>query len=342
MAVVGGVEGRSKVKISGRLTGGASYVRRVISGVAVGVLFLGILVGCSGAAPGQGDRLSIATGGTGGVYYVYGGGIADQITQNIDGYEATVEATAGSVDNMLLIQDGSSDLALTLGDTASDAAEGVRGFEEPVPVEALAYLYDNITQVVTLADSDIESLEDMEGQRVSVGAPGSGTEVIAVRLFETVGIDAENDIERAQLSVAESVDALRDGTIDAFFWSGGLPTGAITDLASTDEMRIVPLDDYLGPLQEEYGEVYGETTIPAGTYAGYDEEVATIGVPSFFVASAEMEEDLAFDITQLIFDQKEALVEVHPEAEKLNAEDAQQVAPLELHPGAQRYYDEAG
>lgn len=327
--------------IHGRLAGTASRLRRVLPRVVVAAFLLGIVVGCSGGAPGQGDRLSIATGGTGGVYYVYGGGIADQITQNIDGYEATVEATAGSVDNMLLIQDGSSDLALTLGDTAADAAEGVEDFEEPVPVEALAYLYDNITQVVTLADSDIETLEDMEGQRVSVGAPGSGTEVIALRLFETVDIDADNDIERAQLSVAESVDALRDGTIDAFFWSGGLPTGAITDLASTDEMRIIPLDEYLAPLQEEYGEVYGETTIPAGTYAGYDEEVATIGVPSLFVASAEMEEDLAYDITQLIFDEKDALVQVHPEAEKLNVEDAQQVSPLELHPGAQRYYEEA-
>jgi TRAP transporter TAXI family solute receptor len=296
---------------------------------------------CSGSAPGAGKRLSVATGGTGGVFFVYGGGLADQITQHLDGYEATAESTAGSVDNMLLIADEGVDLAFVLADTAADGIEGEGSFEKPVPAQALANLYIDYAQVVTLADSGIESIQDLRGKRVSVGAPNSGTEVLARRLLEAAAIDPDTGIESQQLDFDESVAAMRDGTIDAFFARGGLPVSAITDLATTDGIRLLPTAEYVNELREKYSEVYKEAPIPAGTYEGVDEEVPTVVAPIYLVANKSMDEDLAYRITRLLFERKEALAAVHPEAKNLDLERAQRVAPLQLHPGARHYYREA-
>jgi uncharacterized protein len=315
---------------------------RAVPGVVAALTVLLMLAACSASqAPGGGNRLSIATGGTGGVYFVYGGALADQITQNVEGVEATAEATSASVDNMQLIGDESSDVAFTLADTAADAVEGREEFEgRPVTAQALAQLYTNYTQVVAPAGSGISSIEDLRGRSVSVGSPGSGTEIIALRVLEAAGIDPDSDIDRQQLGVDESVDAVRDGTIDAFFWSGGLPTGAVTDLATSDQIVLLPTLDYLGALRSQYGEVYEETIIPAGTYEGVDQDVSVIGVPNYLVVNESMDEELAYQITRLLFDQQDALAEAHPEARNLDRNTAPQVPPLELHPGAERYYDE--
>ena len=294
-----------------------------------------------GGGGGATQRLSIATGGTGGVYLVYGGGLADLITREMGGFEATAEVTSASVDNMLLIADESSDVAFTLADTAADAVRGTAAFDEPVAAQALARLYTNYTQVATTAGTGIETIADLEGKAVSVGSPNSGTEVIALRILDAAGIDADGGIDRQQLDVEQSVQALRDGTIDAFFWSGGLPTGAITDLGSTDDVVMLPTDEYTQDLADEYGGFYATTTIPGGTYPGLDEDVATIGVPNYLVVNEAMEEDLAYDLTKLLFDHRDDLIDVHPEARNLDLETAVEVDPLELHPGAQRYYDEA-
>ena len=325
------------------ILGGTRRFGRIVAGVVVALIILLVLAACGAEAPGAGNRLSIATGGTGGVYYVYGGALADQITQNIDGVEATAEATSASVDNMNLIAGESSDIAFSLADTAADAVEGREDFEgEQVPAQALAQLYINYTQIATTAGSGINSIEDLRDTSVSVGSPGSGTEVIALRVLRAAGIDPDADIDRQQLGVDESVDAVRDGTIDAFFWSGGLPTGAVTDLATTDQIVLLPSTDYLDTLRNQYGEVYQEETIPAGTYEGLDQDVAVIGVPNYLVVNEAMDEELAFQITQLLFDQQDALAQAHPEARNLDIGTAPQTPPLELHPGAQRYYEEAG
>jgi TRAP transporter TAXI family solute receptor len=204
----------------------------------------------------------------------------------------------------------------------------------------LAQLYTNYTQVVAPAGSGINSIEDLRGRSVSVGSPGSGTEIIALRVLEAAGIDPDSDIDRQQLGVDESVDAVRDGAIDAFFWSGGLPTGAVTDLATTNQIVLLPTVDYLDALRSQYGEVYEETVIPAGTYEGVDEDAAVIGVPNYLVVNESMDEELAYQITRLLFDQQDALAEAHPEARNLDRDTALQVPPLELHPGAERYYSE--
>jgi TRAP transporter TAXI family solute receptor len=318
--------------------------RRARGALAVGAA-LAILVGCGGeqGGGGEGGNLSIATGGTGGVYAAYGGGLADLIGDHLEGYKATAETTSASVDNMKLIARGDSDVAFSLADTAIDAVQGRASFDEKLPIRALAQIYTNYTQVGTTAGEDIESIEDLRGKRVSVGDPGSGTEVIALRVLEAAGLDPGKDIKRRQLGVDESVNALRDGSIDAFFWSGGLPTGPLTDLATTDDLVLVPTDEYAKELQDEYGEAYATTTIPKETYKGMDEDVETIGVPNLLVVNQDMDETLAHDLTKLLFDQKKRLVAVHPEAKNLDRARAQDIVPpVQLHPGAKRYYDEGG
>jgi len=185
-------------------------------------------------------RLSIATGNTGGVYYPYGGGLARVISQSVPRVDATAEVTAASVDNLKLIQLGKADIAFVLTDTLDDAIHGRGPFAKmPVKARTLAVLYPNYTQVATVEGKGINRLADLRGRVVSTGSPGSGTEVIAFRVLRAAGIDPDKDIRRQGLTVNASVDALKDGKIDAFFWSGGLPTASIQDLAATPGMSIV-------------------------------------------------------------------------------------------------------
>ena len=294
------------------------------------------------ACGSSGQRLSIATGGSGGVYYVFGGGLAEQISEHLDGYEATAEVTSASVDNMFLIADGKSEIGFSLADTAADAVRGKEAFAgQPVPAQALARLYSNITQVVTTKGSGINTLEDLRGKRVSTGSPNSGTEVIALRVLQVAGLDPDRDISAQQLGVGESVQAVKDGALDAFFWSGGVPTGAVTDLATSEEIVILPTAQYAAALKERYGEFYLETKIEPGRYKGITSPVPVIAVPNYLVVNKSMDPELAYQITRLLFDRKKELAAVHPSAGRTELATAPRVAPLELHPGAKRYYDEA-
>jgi len=292
--------------------------------------------------PGGEGRLSVATGGAGGVYQVYGGALADQMTRGLPDTPTTAETTSASVDNLLLVAGGESDVGFSLADTAIDAVRGSAGFERALPLLALATIYSNITQVVVPADSDIKRIEDLKGKSVSVGSPNSGTEVIARRLLTVAGLDYRSDVNVSGLGVGESVAALRDGTIDGFFWSGGVPTGSITDLTTTDDVRLLALDTYLPKLQERYGEAYEEAEVEKGDYEGV-EATKTIGVPNLLMVDKSMSDDLAYKITKLLFDRRKALAEVTPAAAKLDPADSEKVVePVKLHPGAERYYAEAG
>ncbi|WP_247828307.1 TAXI family TRAP transporter solute-binding subunit [Arthrobacter antioxidans] len=298
--------------------------------------------GGGGADSGEGGSLSIATGGTGGVYYPLGGGFATVIRDNIEGYDATVQETNASVDNMLLIQNGSAQLAFSVGDVVSDAVEGVGEFEgNAIEICSLGNIYNNFMQAVSVDGAGIQSVEDMAGKVVSVGAPGSATEVAALRILEAAGIDPETGVERRQLGAAETVAALRDGTIDAGFWSGGLPTGALIDLASDGDMVLVPIGEYAEPLASEFGDYYVAEDIPANTYEGQTEAVPAIASPNLLVASPSMDEQLQEDITRTIFENEEALIQVHPAAEELDAATAGDISYIETCPGAQTYFDEA-
>jgi uncharacterized protein len=309
--------------------------------LAVVVVLAAVVAACSPNDPPGGEgRLSIATGGSGGVYQVYGGGLADLLSDELPDSPTTAETTSASVDNLVLVARDESDIAFSLADTAIDAVEGNESFGEPQPVRALATLYPNITQVVVKADSGIESIEEMEGKTVSVGSPGSGTEVIALRLLDVAGVDPDDDIAKRQLGVGESVQAIRDGSIDAFFWSGGVPTGAVTDLATTDDIRLVALDGYLDAMRERYGEAYAEAEVEDDEYSGVP-GTKTIGVPNLLMVNQRMSDELAHQITQALYEGKDRLATIVPAAEALDPEKGREVvSPVELHPGAVRYYSE--
>ena len=183
----------------------------------------------------QAQNLSIATGGTGGVYYPMGGGLASVLTKKVPGMSATAEVTGGSVDNLKLIGSGKPYIAFSMADAAKDAQDGLDKFAgRKVDVKTLLVLYPNRMHVVTVESTGIKSMKDLKGKRVSTGSPGSATEVMAFRLLEAAGLDKDKDVKRERLGVAESVNAIKDRKIDAFFWVGGLPTAAVTDLANQD------------------------------------------------------------------------------------------------------------
>ena len=223
-----------------------------------------VVAACSPNDPPGGEgRLSIATGGSGGVYQVYGGGLADLLSDELPESPTTAETTSASVDNLVLVAEGESDVAFSLADTAIDAVEGNESFEQPLPLRALATLYPNITQVVVKADSGIETIEDLErqdGLHRLARLRHRGDRAAAAR---GGGLDPDEDIDKRQLGVGESVQAMRDGSIDAFFWSGGVPTGAVTDLATTDDIRLIALDGYLDAHARQYGEAYAEAEVEA-------------------------------------------------------------------------------
>jgi uncharacterized protein len=295
----------------------------------------------SGAGGGGTRQLSIATGNTTGVYYQLGGGLAEVISKNLPGYRATAEATGASVENLQRIANGDSDIAFTLADSAADAVNGAGSFTSKQPITALARIYTNYTQVIS-RDPAVKTVADLRGKRVSTGSPNSGTEVIALRLLEAAGLDPDADIRRQALSLPETVQGMKDGTIDALFWSGGLPTSGITDLTTSMKGKVsfVPLDDLLPKMQQAHGPIYGEATIAADAY-GQASDTPTIGVPNLLVVKADMDAQLAHDLTKLLFDHKAELEQVHAEAKNITREQAPTTDPVPLHPGARRYYDEA-
>jgi len=299
---------------------------------------------CSQGAESRARFLSIATGGTGGVYYPYGGGLAKVLNEHLPGVRATAEVTAASVDNLKLIRDGRADVAFTLADTLADAVNGRGAFEgRPVPAASLAVLYSNATQIVTTRASGVASISDLRGKTVSTGSPGSGTEVIALRALRAAGIDPDREVTRQGLGVSESAGALKDGKVAAFFWSGGLPTAAIQDLAHSPgvTIRLLPSAALLPALQRDYGDLYFSIAIPSSAYRGMTETVPVIAVANVLVVNRSMPEPLAYDITRLLFEKKAELAAIHPEAANLDPKRASAGSPAGYHEGALRYYKQA-
>jgi uncharacterized protein len=314
--------------------------------VALCFLPLALTAACAGSDGRPAPRfLSIATGGTGGVYYPYGGGLAKVLNESLPGLRASAEVTAASVDNLKLIRAGKADVAFTLADTLADARAGRGAFAgAAVPAASLAVLYSNYTHIVTMAASGITSVSSLRGKVVSTGSAGSGTEVIAFRILRTAGLDPDRDVRRQALGASESADALKDGKIDAFFWSGGLPTAAIQDLSHTTgiSIRLVPSADLVPVLQRAYGTLYFRLEIPALAYPGVGASVPVVGVANVLVVNRSMSDDLAYDITRVLFEKQPALAAIHPEARRLTLETATTGSPAELHPGAARFYREKG
>ena len=288
-------------------------------------------------------QLSVATGGTGGVYYPMGGGIAEIINKHVDGFSATAEVTGASVENMGLIATGDADLAIALADTVRQGYSGTGRFEgRQLPmVRAVGSLYANMIQIVTKANSGITSLDDLKGKRVSVGAPGSGTEVNAKTLLEANGISFD-DFTAERLNFNETADGLANGDIDAGFWSVGAPTSSILNLATTNSIRIIGLTEEQTAAADAADPTFAPTTLKGGVYQGVADDVTTLGVPNVLVVSSAMDEETVYRITKAIFENISELQAVHPAANETTVDFTLQATPVPLHPGAIRYYEEAG
>lgn len=309
-----------------------------------GLIGSAALVALSFGAPALAqEQLSIATGGTGGVYYPVGGGLAEIINNHIDGYSATAEVTGASVENMGLVATGDADLALALADTVAQAYSGTGRFEgQQLPmIRALASVYANMVHIVALESSGITSLEGLRGMRVSIGAPGSGTEVNTAAILEANGITYD-DIDEQRLNFNETADALANGDIDAGFWSVGAPTSSILNLATTQNIVIIALTEAELAAAMAADSTFATTTLPGGSYTGVDEDITVLGIPNVLAVSSEMSDDVAYAITQAMFENIAELQAVHPAANETTVEFTMSATPVPLHPGAIRYYEEIG
>jgi uncharacterized protein len=308
--------------------------------VAMGVALI------SASAVAQLKTMSIATGGTGGVYYPLGGALANVLTKSIPGVQATAEVTGGGIDNLKLIGSGQADLAFTQADAAHDAINGQDKFKSgKIAAKTLMVLYPNQMHVVTVEGTGIDKIADLKGKRVSTGSPGSATEVYAFRVIEAAGLDKDKDVRRERLGVAESVNAIKDRKIDAFFWVGGLPTSAVTDLGATPGVKLKLIDhaDLIVKMNAKYGNLYATSVIKAGTYPGQDKDNRNSVVWNILISGDKLSDEMAYAIVKTIFDKQADLVAVHREAENFGLKfQLKSNTTTPWHPGALKYLAERG
>jgi hypothetical protein len=292
------------------------------------------------------QNISIATGGTGGVYYPLGGGVAAVLSKYVPGMQATAEVTGGSVDNLKLVGSGKPYVAFAMTDASQDAFRGEDKFKgSKVPLKTLMVLYPNRMHVVSIEGRGVAKMADLKGKRVSTGSPGSATEVMAFRVIEAAGLDKDHDMKRERLGVAESVNAIKDGKIDAFFWVGGLPTASVTDLANTPGTKLKMIDhaEVVPAMNKKYGNLYVQDTIPKDTYKGMEADNKQATVMNILVAHENMDEKTAYNIVKTIFDRRDDVIAVHKEAVNFKLENQKASAtPIPFHPGALKYFAEKG
>ncbi len=307
-----------------------SYIK---SGATVGVVSI---AGCVGG--GDEQFVTIGTGGTGGTFYPVGGAIADLLNENLD-VQASAESTAAGAENLQLLQQGEIEIGMAQTNGILDALEGEGDFDEPFPVSALFGSYLNQTQVVVLEDSGIESIQDMEGESISTGSPGSGTEVQVRELLDWYGLEFD-DLDQERLSFGETVDAMLDNQIAGGFFTAGVPTGAVEEVAAQADVQFIdfPSDELDGITGDR--RMFVEGTVPAGTYPGQDEDFTAPSETNVFVVDEEMDYDLAYNIVEVVFENLEQLEEAQAVTQEIpnNARNL----PFDLHPGAEDALDDLG
>lgn len=321
--------------------------------MALFFVFSMILTACGGATKeegGTGDNggdnteekpkfISIVTGGTGGTYYPLGGSFANIISDET-GIQTNAEVSGASAENMNLLSKEEAELAFSQTDIASYATEGKLMFESGKieNVQAIGTLYPETIQIVTTAKSGIKSVEDLKGKKVSVGAPGSGTNANAEQILEVHGLTFA-DIDKRDLSFDESTAGLQDGTIDAAFVTAGTPTGAVEGLAATQDVVIVPVEqEKIDALIEKYP-YYTQDEVPSGVY-GLTSAVPTVAVQAMLVVRSDLSETVVYDITKAIFENTDKVT--HAKGKLIQAEKALNGVGITVHPGAQKYFDEKG
>lgn len=310
--------------------------RALISGAAA------LSLGLTAASAQAQEFINVLTGGTSGVYYPLGVALSEIYAKGIEGSRTQVQATKASVENLNLLQQGKGEIGFSLGDSVQEAVKGntEAGFPQPLDkLRGIAAIYPNYIQIVASQESGIKSLADLKGKSLSVGAPASGTELNARAIFAAAGMKYEDLGKVEYLPFAESVELIKNRQLDATLQSAGLGVASIRDLATSLPINVVavPKADV-----EKIGAPYISVVIPAGTYDGQSEDVETAAVGNFLITHDGVSDETAYQMTKLLFDNLPQLVASHAAAKAIDPAKALDGMPVPLHPGAERYYREAG
>ena len=318
-----------------------STVKKVFAVGAILAAAAVLLAGCNGTSDVEGKKfLNIGTGGTAGTYYPIGGAIAEVLNKEIPGMSASAQSTGASVANINMLGDGEIDLATVQNDIAYYAAHGTEMFKDKKVdgLQGIASLYPETCQFVTLKSSGIKSLAELKGKRVAVGAVGSGVEANVRQILAAYGV-TYNDIDAQYLSFAEGASALKDGNVDVAVLTAGYPTASVQDIASQNPVRLLPVEEKIADkLIAEYP-FYTKTVIPAGTYAGFNEDIPSVSVMAMLVAGPTVNADLGYSITKAIFGNLDRLQAAHAVGKQITKDTAKAGMSLPMNAGAERYFD---
>src|SRR5689334_8488908 len=308
---------------------------------------LGCLLAAAGiaAAPyaAAADFVNVLTGGTSGVYYPLGVALGNAIGKTIPGVKTSVQATKASVENLNLLQAGRGEIAFTLGDSLSDAWKGnaEAGFKQPLKkLRGIAAIYPNYIQIVARADSGINTLADLKGKKISVGAPKSGTELNARAVLHAAGIEYKDFAKVEYLPFGESVELMKNRQIDVTLQSAGLGVSALRDLATSVDIVVVPIPTDV--VKKTNDPAYLPATIPANTYRGQTTDAPSAAVQNYLVTHEGVSDDVVYGMTKALWTNLDALVAAHSAAKAIDPKRALEGMPVPLHPGAEKYYKEAG
>ena len=317
-----------------------STVKKVFAAGAVLAAAAVLFTGCNGNADVEGKKfLNIGTGGTAGTYYPIGGAIAEVLNKEIPGMSASAQSTGASVANINMLGDGEIDLATVQNDIAYYAAHGTEMFQDKKVdgLQGIASLYPETCQFVTLKSSGIKSLAELKGKRIAVGAVGSGVEANVRQILAAYGV-TYSDIDAQYLSFAEGASALKDGNVDVAVLTAGYPTASVQDIAAQNPVRLLPVEGKAADALIAQYPFYTKTVIPAGTYAGFDEEVPSVAVMAMLVAGPTVNDDLGYCVTKAIFSNLDRLQAAHAVGKQIAKDTAKTGMSLPMNAGAEKYF----
>ena len=318
-----------------------STVKKIFAAGAVLVFSAALLTGCGGNSASSGDKkfLNIGTGGTAGTYYPIGGAIAEVLNKDIPGMNASAQSTGASVANINMLRDGAVDLATVQNDITYYAVNGTEMFQDKKVdgLQGIASLYPETCQFVTLKSSGIKSLAELKGKRIAVGAVGSGVEANVRQILAAYGV-TYSDIDAQYLSFAEGASALKDGNVDVAVLTAGYPTASVQDIAAQNPVRLLPVEGKAADALIAQYPFYTKTVIPAGTYAGFDEEVPSVAVMAMLVAGSTVNDDLGYCVTMAIFSNLDRLQAAHAVGKQIAKDTAKTGMSLPMNAGAEKYF----
>jgi len=304
------------------------------------LLTLALICGCSKASN---KNYILATGGTSGTYYPFGGAIANVWNTKIENMNVTAQATGASAENLRLIDRGEAEFAIVQNDVMDYAYNGTDLFdgEKLSNIMTVGTMYPEVVQIAVSKSSGIKSVADFKGKRISVGAAGSGVEFNAKQIMEGYGLTFD-DIKKSNLSFKESADGIQNGTLDGCFITAGVPNAALQELAFTAGLTLIPVDgEAADKICAKYG-YYTKTTVPGGTYKGTDSDTGALAIMATLAVNAVLDEDTVYDMTKALFENLEDLGNGHAKGKEVSAQTAVTGVSVPFHPGAVKYYKELG